>query len=110
MALTRSSRKQLEKKIKPIKQVDSQEVAWGLIAAGSAVVAGFAARRALESSWRQVRKADPPSNPASPETTWNEALLWTTVTSLVMGLAQLLGRRGATEAWRRSTGRLPPGS
>ncbi len=95
-------------KRKPKLSRNRSELGWTLIAAAAAVVAGLAARKALDAGWRASRKAPPPENPAMPDTTWTEALAWTAATSLVVGLARLLAQRGAAVGWRRATGRLPP--
>jgi hypothetical protein len=82
--------------------------AWTIVAAGSAALAGLAARQVLERGWRAVRKAPPPENPADPRVEWRDALLWAGATGLVVGIGRVLARRGAVAAWRRITGRMPP--
>lgn len=95
-------------KRKPKLYRNRTELGWTLIAAGAALVAGLAARKALEAGWRVSRREPPPENPALADTTWSEALAWTAATSLVVGMARLLAQRGAAAGWRRATGRLPP--
>lgn len=64
-------------------------------------------RDASRASWRAVKDEDPPLNPASPQTTWRDALLWTAFSSLLVGLGRLLARRGAVSFFERKTGHRP---
>ncbi len=76
--------------------------------AGSALVAGAAARVAVNAAWRLAQGDDPPIDPESADTEWRDAIAWTIVTGVSMGLAQLVARRGAAAAWRRALGSRPP--
>lgn len=87
----------------------SRDNAWKAVAAGSAVLASVAMRQIVTSGWKAIKKNDPPVNPASPDTTWKEALAWTVATSVAIGLARLLAQRGADSLWTRVTGSTPPG-
>jgi hypothetical protein len=51
----------------------------------------------------------PPTNPESPDTTWQEAVGWAIVSGAAVGVARLLATRTAANYWRKSTGELPPG-
>lgn len=82
-------------------------ILWNLVAAAAAITVGHATRSLTRAGWRSVRRKDPPLNPASPKTTWTEALLWTGLSSLVVGLARLMARRGAASLWKSQTGRFP---
>lgn len=86
----------------------TKDNAWKVVAAGSALLAGAVVRSVLNSSWKAVTKNDPPLNPASAETTWREALVWTVASSVAIGLVQLVARRGADAAWRTAIGERPP--
>ena len=86
----------------------SQRALWTLIAAGSAVAAGIAARSAMETAWRKVRDEDPPSEAAlDDDSQWPEALAWAATVGAIVGVARLLGRRGAAAGWQKKQGRLP---
>jgi hypothetical protein len=39
---------------------------------------------------------------------WRDAILWTVATGVVVGLGQLLIRRGLESGWSRLTGEPPP--
>lgn len=81
---------------------------WNLVVTGLAVAAGVAAHYVANEGWRRVRHGEPPDNPAAPDVSWSEALVWAGFTSLIVGLARLLASRGAAAGWRRMTGRSPP--
>lgn len=83
--------------------------AWKALAAGTGVAAAALTRSVLTRGWRALRHGDPPANPASPRTTWPEALTWAASTGVALGVARLVAQRGAAEGWRRTTGALPPG-
>ena len=86
-----------------------EKTMWKLAATGAAVVAGMAMRSALMSLWRAVMKNEPPNNPADPATSWGEAIAWTAATGLAVGVARMIGTRGAAAGWQKYTGSLPPG-
>lgn len=63
----------------------------GLAAAGAAL----ATRSLLRRSWHAATGEDPPMNPASTDTAWTEALVWTVAASVVAGVSRLAARRTA---------------
>lgn len=82
---------------------------WLAIGLGSAYVASYAVRNLLRAGWRTFADDDPPLNPASIDTDWNEALTWTVLTGVAAGVTRLVARRGAAATWRSVTGTYPPG-
>jgi len=68
---------------------------------GAAVAAGVATKSALEALWRTTRDEEPPNNPAAPDVSWRDALIWAASVGAAMGVAKVLSRRGTTEAWRK---------
>jgi hypothetical protein len=86
-----------------------QNTLWKVVAGIAAAGAALAARNAAETVWRQTRHQDPPVNPASPTTSWGEAIAWTAVVGMLAALARLLAHRGAAAAWQKAAGTLPPG-
>lgn len=86
----------------------SRDRTWILIAAGAAAVAGIATRKALDASWRKVKKRPPPRYLESPDDAWPQVLAWSAVTGLLVGFSRLLARQGAAVGWKRITGRMPP--
>ena len=82
---------------------------WSLLGGLSAAVAGLAAKKGLELTWRKATGKEPPSNPESPETTWGEAIGFSVVSGVLIGVARLVARRSAARSWVKATGNLPPG-
>lgn len=87
----------------------SAQLAWRVIGLGAGLMAAKQARKALDFGWQRVRGGEPPSNPESPATTWGEAILWSAISGVAVGLARMLGQRAAARAWHKATGKLPPG-
>ena len=83
--------------------------AWKVIGAVGGMAATRSARKALNAGWRRAVGGDPPTNPASPSTTWKEALAWAIASGVAVGIARLLVQRGAAATWRKATGSYPPG-
>lgn len=84
-------------------------VHWLLLSAALAAVAGVAMRNAIHFGWRVSMREEPPNNPADSDTTWKQAILWTSISGLAVGFARLLARRSAASGWMRVYGRKPPG-
>jgi hypothetical protein len=81
---------------------------WMVTGAGAAMLAGNVTKRALDAGWKAATSDDPPDKPESLGISWKEALLWTAVSAVVVGVAELSARRGAALGWRQVTGRRPP--
>jgi hypothetical protein len=84
-------------------------VTWKVVGVSSGLVAARLGRKAMDSTWRRTKGGDPPRNPAAPGTTWTEALSWAVASSVAVAVARLLANRGAAQAWKKTTGSLPPG-
>jgi hypothetical protein len=87
----------------------TERLAWRAVGALSGVAAAAVTRQALSSLWRARKHDDPPANPASPSTSWTDAVTWAVATGVALGVARLVALRGAAAGWRRATGSLPPG-
>jgi hypothetical protein len=87
----------------------TDEMGWRLVGGLSAVLAGLAARRLLTALWTRLTGRTPPMNPASPSTTWPEAVGWAAASGVAMGVARLLATRVAASTWAKASGKLPPG-
>ena len=68
---------------------------WILVSGLAATGAAFATRSLLKHGWNAATGDDPPLNPASSETAWTEAVVWTLAASVVAGLSRLTARRAA---------------
>ncbi len=76
-------------------------------AAGAA--AGAAASKAVTVAYKKIRKADPPTSPAHPDTTWADAISWAVASGVAIGIGRLTAERVAARWWVKTTGSLPPG-
>lgn len=86
-----------------------ESFAWKAVAGIAAAVAGLATTKALGAVWgKLIPDSDPPNNPADPETRTGDAVLWTALTGVGVGVATVLAQRGAAQGWKRATGRIPP--
>lgn len=86
----------------------NRDLAWTVVAAGSALALGAAARLALKGGWRAATGEEPPENPAAPDVSWGQALVWAGASAAVVAVSRLAARRGATAGWKRVTGSSPP--
>ena len=82
---------------------------WKVVGLASGAAAGAATRAALRTGWKRARGSEPPANPASPSTSWPEALIWALASGVAMAVTRLVAQRGAAEAWKASTGSYPAG-
>jgi hypothetical protein len=72
------------------------------------ILAGMAAKTALTTAWRASTGKNPPANPADPDVSIAEAVLWAAVSGTLIGVARMLAARRAAHYYARSTGHLPP--
>ena len=92
----------------PVKPLTDEQT-WMLTSAASAVVAAVITRAAARSTWKSAKGSRPPRNPASPQTSWPEAMAWAMGTGMIVSMARLLAERAAAGGWRQMIGRLPSG-
>lgn len=82
---------------------------WKLVGITSGLVAARTTKKVLDKTWTKTKGSEPPRNPAAPGTSWGEALSWAVATGAALGVARLVAVRGAAQAWKKTTGSLPPG-
>ncbi|CAN5884218.1 hypothetical protein BH23GEM9_BH23GEM9_00060 [soil metagenome] len=85
-----------------------KQIAWAAVMMGAATLSGNAVRLGLDRAWRLTMDRKPPKDPSSRDVPWRDAILWTVATGAVVGLGQLLVRRGVEAGWTRFTGEEPP--
>lgn len=85
-----------------------QKIVWKLGAAGAAFAAATAVRKLMAVAWKGAKKTDPPSDPASEDVSWSDAVMWTAATAVGIGVAKLVAARGAAVGWKKATGERPP--
>jgi hypothetical protein len=86
---------------------DSSKV-WSIFSLVSAVGAAAVAKKGLNTSWRAATGKNPPANPADPDVSLSEAVMWAALSGTLIGVARMLATRRAAHYYARSTGHLPP--
>ena len=74
----------------------------------AALGAAALVKKGLNTSWRAATGKNPPANPADPDVSLGEALMWATVSGTAIGVARMLATRRAANYYAKSTGHLPP--
>jgi len=74
----------------------------------AALGAATVAKKGLNTSWRAATGKNPPANPADPDVSLGEAVMWAAVSGTLIGVARMLATRRAAHYYARSTGHLPP--
>ena len=83
------------------------ETAWTAVGLASAVVAGLAVRNLVKAGWLAYYDEHPPLNPAAPDTSWTQAIVFTGLMGAGVGVARMFGRRMAAGAWYKFQGEYP---
>ncbi len=86
--------------------MEEDDLLWSVAASGAAVLAATVAKKALTRGWI-ARRGKVPGNPATGETTWNEALAWAVVSGVTVGVVRLLAQRGVAAAFVKAGRTLP---
>ena len=87
---------------------DSSKV-WTVFSLVAGLGAAALTRKLLDRSWKAAAGKNPPENPADPDVSLGEAVLWASVTGAAVALARMVAQRRAAHYYTRSTGHLPPG-
>ena len=64
-----------------------------LLGAAVPMVAAYAGRHLIGRGYHAVLNRKPPSNPASPNTEWKDAIMWSIVSGAAGGLIRMASRR-----------------
>jgi hypothetical protein len=94
---------------KQLEETDSSKV-WGALSLVAALLAAAVARKGLNATWKAATGKEPPANPADPQVSMAEALLWAALSGTLVAVARMLATRRAADYYARSTGKLPPGA
>ena len=62
----------------------------------------------MNTTWRAATGKNPPANPADPDVSLGEAVMWAAVSGTLIGVARMLATRRAATYYAKSTGHLPP--
>jgi hypothetical protein len=88
---------------------DSSRV-WTAMSLAAGLGAAAVTRKVLDRSWKAASGGkEPPQNPADPDVSVGEAVLWAALTGALVALARMFAQRRAAHYYARSTGELPPG-
>ena len=83
--------------------------AWTALSLVAGLGAAALTRKLLDRSWKAAAGKNPPENPADPDVSLGEAVLWASLTGALVALARMVAQRRAANYYARSTGHLPPG-
>lgn len=87
---------------------DSPSKLYSVFSLVAAIGAAAVAKKGLNTSWRAATGKNPPANPADPDVSLAEAVMWAAVSGTLIGVARMLATRRAASYYARSTGHLPP--
>jgi hypothetical protein len=87
---------------------DSSSKFYSAFSLAAALGAAAVAKKGLNSSWRAATGKNPPANPADPDVSLAEAVMWAALSGTLIGVARMLAARRAAHYYTRSTGHLPP--
>jgi hypothetical protein len=87
---------------------DSSSKAYSAFSLVAALGAAALVKKGLNTSWRAATGKNPPANPADPDVSIGEAVMWAAVSGTMIGVARMLASRRAAHYYAKSTGHLPP--
>jgi hypothetical protein len=87
----------------------ASKLGWKVFGGLSAMGSGVLARKLLTTVWTKATGKEPPTNPASADTSWPEAIGWAALSGTAYGIARVVAQRKAADTWRKASGSLPPG-
>ena len=97
----RDAKQRIRRKVPSFRPGELENAPESILITGAALAAGVLVRRSLVSVWKAWRGSEPPDNPADPEVTWSDALIWAAAVGTSVGVARVLGRRGSTGLARK---------
>ena len=81
---------------------------WTIMSLVAGLGAAAVTRKLLDHSWKAASGKNPPENPADPDVSIGEAVMWAAVSGTLIGVARMLATRRAAHYYAKSTGHLPP--
>ena len=81
---------------------------WSVMSLVAGLGAAAVTRKVLDTSWKAASGRKPPENPADPDVSIAEAMVWASLTGAAVALARMLAQRRAAGYYVKSTGHLPP--
>lgn len=86
--------------------MDDDDLVWTVTASVAAIGAAALTKKVLGKGWAG-RRGKVPGNPATGDTSWNEAMAWAVVSGVAVGVARLLAQRGVAAVFASRRGALP---
>ena len=87
---------------------DNSSKVYSAFSLAAALGAAALVKKGLNTSWRAATGKNPPANPADPDVSIGEAVMWAAVSGTMIGVARMLASRRAAHYYAKSTGHLPP--
>lgn len=87
---------------------DSSSKFYSAFSLVAAIGAATVAKKGLNTTWRAATGKNPPANPADPDVSLGEAVMWAAVSGTLIAVARMLATRRAATYYAKSTGHLPP--
>lgn len=87
---------------------DSNSKFYSAFSLVAALGAAALVKKGLNTSWRAATGKNPPANPADPDVSIAEAVMWAALSGTLIGVARMLAARRAAHYYAKSTGHLPP--
>ena len=88
---------------------DGGSKVWSAFSVAAALTAAALAKKTVDKTWTIATGKNPPENPADPDVSIGEAVMWASITGAAVALARMYAQRRAASYYKRSTGHLPPG-
>jgi hypothetical protein len=86
--------------------VDDDDLTWTVTAGLAAVGAAALTKKVLTKGWVRSR-GKVPGNPATSDTSWNEAMAWAVLSGVAVGVTRLLAQRGVAAVFASRRGGVP---
>ena len=80
-----------------------------LVGIGTGLVVRKISDAVIDKVWRKTRHTAPPTDPASPGTSWGDALSWAIASGVAVAVGRLVATRGTATAKMKLTGKAPEG-
>ena len=84
-----------------------KKYAWKIIITLLSVATASLIKKGLSKGWMSLKHREPPKNPASKYTPWQDAILYAILTGILSSLGKLVVRRLAYGGWETAIGESP---
>ncbi|MEI7057126.1 DUF4235 domain-containing protein [Nocardioides sp. CCNWLW239] len=91
----------------PENKAQTGDKIWAMMALVSGVAAAKVASKVLSTGWTASTGRKPPANPADPDVSLAEAVMWSAATGAAIAITRMFVQRRAANYYLKSVGRLP---